>query len=70
MQKAAKPAKTCRHSHVRPWKGPIDQPFLAQHGYVMAQPGKCMGTGVGMGRAPLCRYMSTAQQCLLWQGNA
>ena len=51
-------------------KAPIDQPFLAQHGYVMAQPGKCMGTGVGMGRAPLCRYMSTAQQCLLWQGNA
>ena len=47
-------------------KGPIERPFLAQHGYVMAQQGKCMG----MGRAPLCRYMSTAQQCQLWQGNA
>ena len=36
-------------------KAPIDQPFLAQHGYVMAQQGKCMGMGLGMGRAPLCR---------------
>lgn len=53
-------------------KAPIDRSFLAQHGYVMAQQGKCMGMdmGLGMGRAPLCRYMSTAQQCLLWQGNA